>query len=70
MSVIMLAGTHVAEETVYKFTKAVAEAEARAKAIGGVMTTGFAVARMANNDANLPMHPGALRYYRETGLVK
>jgi TRAP-type uncharacterized transport system substrate-binding protein len=48
----------------------VAEAEARAKAIGGVMTTGFAVARMANNDANLPVHPGALRYYKEKGLVK
>jgi TRAP transporter TAXI family solute receptor len=70
MAVIMLAGAHVSEETIYKYTKAVAEAEARAKAIGGVMTTGFAVARMANNDANLPVHPGALRYYKEKGLVK
>ncbi len=70
MAVIMLAGAHVSEEVVYKYTKAVAEAEARAKAIGGVMTTGFGVARMANNDAELPVHPGALRFYKEAGLIK
>jgi uncharacterized protein len=70
MSIVMLAGTHVSEEVVYKYTKAIAEAEARAKAIGGVMTTGFAVAKMATNDAKLPVHPGALRYYQEKGLVK
>jgi TRAP-type uncharacterized transport system substrate-binding protein len=25
---------------------------------------------MATNPANLPYHPGALRYYKEKGLVK
>jgi TRAP-type uncharacterized transport system substrate-binding protein len=25
---------------------------------------------MATNPASLPYHPGALRYYREKGLVK
>ena len=70
MAVIMLAGAHVSEETVYKYTKAVAEAEPRVKAIGGVMTDGFAVANMATNDAKLPVHPGAARYYKEKGLMK
>jgi uncharacterized protein len=70
MAIVMLAGAHVSEETVYKYTKAIAEAEGRAKAIGGVMTTGFAVAKMATNDANLPVHPGAARYYKEKGLMK
>jgi len=25
---------------------------------------------MATNPANLPYHPGALRYYKEKGMVK
>jgi uncharacterized protein len=70
MAVIMLAGAHVSEETIYKYTKAIAEAEPRVKAIGGVMTDGFAVAKMATNDAKLPVHPGAARYYKEKGLIK
>jgi hypothetical protein len=70
MAIVMLAGAHVSEETVYKYTKATAEGEGRVKAIGGVMTTGFAVAKMATNDAKLPVHPGALRYYREKGMMK
>jgi len=70
MWVAMLAGSHVADETVYKYTKAIAEAETAVKRLGGVMSDGFATAKMATNDAKLPYHPGALRYYREKGLVK
>jgi hypothetical protein len=70
MAVVMLAGTHVSPEIVYKYTKAIAEAEARVKALGGVMTTGFSAAKIALNAPNLPYHPGALRYYKEKGLVK
>jgi TRAP transporter TAXI family solute receptor len=70
MAIVMLAGVQVAEETVYKYTKAIAEAEPRVRSLGGVMTTGFASAKMATNAANLPYHPGALRYYKEKGLVK
>ena len=32
--------------------------------------TSFTTAKMATNPANLPYHPGALRYYKEKGLVK
>jgi TRAP transporter TAXI family solute receptor len=70
MGIAMLAGAHVAEETVYKYTKAIAESESRARAIGGVMRDGFARAKMPVNAAGLPYHPGALRYYREQGMVK
>ncbi|HZD20768.1 MAG TPA: TAXI family TRAP transporter solute-binding subunit, partial [Burkholderiales bacterium] len=70
MSVFLLAGKHVPDEVVYKYVKAIAENEARVHAIGGSLKTGFTVAKMATNPANLPYHPGALRYYKEKGLVK
>jgi TRAP transporter TAXI family solute receptor len=68
--VSLLAGSHVPDEVVYKYVKAIAENEARVHAIGGSLKTGFGVAKMANNPANLAYHPGALRYYKEKGLVK
>jgi len=70
MWVSLLAGAHVPDEVVYKYVKAIAENEARVQAIGGSLKSGFAVAKMATNPANLPYHPGALRYYKEKGLVK
>ena len=70
MSVFLLAGKHVSDEVVYKYVKALAEHEDRVKAIGGTLKAGFATAKMPNNDPGLPIHPGALRYYREKGLVK
>ena len=70
MSVFILAGKHVADETVYKYVKAVAENEDRVQKIGGSLQTSFQTAKMATNPAGLPLHPGALRYYKEKGLVK
>ena len=69
-SVFLLAGKHVSDEVVYKYVKAIAENEARVKAIGGNLKTSFATAKMTSNPSRLPMHPGALRYYREKGMVK
>src|SRR3954469_22325940 len=70
MWVSLLAGAHVSDEAVYKYVKAVAESEARVQSIGGSLKTSFTVAKMATNPASLPYHPGALRYYKEKGLVK
>ena len=70
MWVSMLAGAHVSDEVVYKYVKAIAENESRVQSIGGSLKTSFTVAKMATNPANLPYHPGALRYYKEKGLVK
>jgi uncharacterized protein len=68
--VALLAGSHVPDEVVYKYVKAIAENEARVQAIGGSLKTSFKTANMSNNPAGLPYHPGALRYYKEKGLVK
>jgi TRAP transporter TAXI family solute receptor len=70
MWVSLLAGAHVSEETVYKYVKAIAENEESVQKIGGSLKTSFTKAKMATNPANLPYHPGALRYYKEAGLVK
>ena len=70
MWVSLLAGAHVPDEVVYKYVKAIAENEARVQSIGGSLKTSFTTAKMATNPANLPYHPGALRYYKEKGLVK
>ena len=70
MWVSLLAGSHVPDEVVYKYVKAIAENEARVQGIGGSLKTSFTTAKMATNPAELPYHPGALRYYKEKGLVK
>jgi uncharacterized protein len=70
MWVSLLAGSHVPDEVVYKYVKAVAENEARVQAIGGSLKTAFTTAKMTTNPAKVPYHPGALRYYKEKGLVK
>jgi len=70
MWVALLAGADVPDEVVYKYVKAIAENETRVQAIGGSLKTSFTAAKMATNPANLPYHPGALRYYKEKGLVK
>jgi TRAP transporter TAXI family solute receptor len=70
MWVALLAGSHVPDEVVYKYVKAVAENEKRVQDIGGSLKTSFTAQKMAVNPANLPYHPGALRYYKEKGLVK
>lgn len=64
------AGARVSDEVVYKYVKAIAENEARVQAIGGSLKTSFAASKRATNPANLPYPPGALRYYKERGLVK
>jgi uncharacterized protein len=70
MWVSMLAGAHVPDEVVYKYVKAIGENETRVQGIGGSLKTSFTTAKMATNPANLPYHPGALRYYKEKGLAK
>ena len=70
MWISLVAGNHVPEEVVYKYVKAVAENEKRVQDIGGSLKTAFTTQKMSVNPANLPYHPGALRYYKEKGLVK
>jgi len=65
----VVAGAHVAEETVYKFVKAMAQHQDRVRAIHPSLGE-FAPAKVYGNPTQLSYHPGAARYYRETGLLK
>ena len=67
--VALLVGAHTPDEVVYKYVKAVAENQDRVQKIGGSLKT-FTTAAMIKNPASLPIHPGALRYYKEKGMVK
>jgi len=69
-SVMLLVGSHVPDEVVYKYVKAIAENQDRVQKIGGSLKTSFTTAKMTTNSPKLPIHPGALRYYREKGMVK
>jgi len=70
MWISIVAGNHVSDEVVYKYVKAIAENEKRVQDIGGSLKTAFTTQKMSVNPANLPYHPGALRYYKEKGMVK
>lgn len=67
--VALLVGVNTPDEVVYKYVKAIAENQDRVQKIGGSLKT-FTTAAMVNNPAKLPIHPGALRYYREKGMLK
>jgi len=62
-------GAHVPDETVYKYVKAVVEAHEAVVKIGGSLAA-FTPQLAARNESSLPFHPGALRYFKEKGLVK
>jgi TRAP transporter TAXI family solute receptor len=65
----LVAGEHVPDETVYKFIKAMAENQDRVRSIHPSVGQ-FSVQRAARNPTQVPMHPGAERYYREAGVLK
>jgi len=65
----LLAGAHVSEETVYKYVKAVVDAQEAVTKIGGSLSA-FTAQLAARNESGLPFHPGAMRYFKEKGLVK
>jgi TRAP transporter TAXI family solute receptor len=65
----IVAGDHVSEETVYKFTKALMENETRMRGIHPTLA-GFSRAEATRNVTGLAIHKGAERYYREAGIIK
>ena len=66
---VIVAGAHVSDETVYKFTKALYDNEARVRAIHPTLAE-FSLKANAVNQTPLAVHPGAERYYREKGVTK
>lgn len=65
----VLAGSHVSDETVYKFMKALAENEDRVRGIHPSLAK-FSVETISRNPTTVPYHPGAERFYREAGVLK
>lgn len=63
------AGGHVPADTIYKMLKALDDNMERVRAIHPQFKT-FSVEYMAKPNPNLPLHPGAERFYREKGLLK
>ena len=64
-----LAGNHVSEETVYKFLKAITDAKDRVQKVHPSLKN-FSVQSISKNPTPLPFHPGALRFYKEAGVIK
>jgi TRAP transporter TAXI family solute receptor len=65
----VLAGSHVADETVYKFIKAMADNRERVRSIHPSLAP-FAIDKVVRNPTRLAYHPGAERFYREAGVLK
>lgn len=65
----MLAGKHVTEETVYKFLKAMADNRDRVRTIHPSLAK-FALEDAQRNPTQLAYHPGAVRFYRDAGIMK
>lgn len=65
----VVVGAHVSEETVYKLVKALAGNQDRVRSIHPSLGH-FALDKVFGNPTQLSYHPGAVRYYREVGLLK
>ena len=64
---MLVTGTHVSDETIYKITKALYEAKTDLIAQHGVFRS-FDPKKMAVDAADLKYHPGAVKFYAENGL--
>jgi len=68
MATIILVSQDVSEDVVYRVTKAICEKEDKLVEIHGSMDA-YKCATATEN-ATIPVHPGALKYYKEMGYVK
>lgn len=65
----VVAGTHVSDETVYKFMKALVDNKDRVRGIHPSLDK-FSIDTIKRNPTPLPYHPGAERFYREADVLK
>ncbi|MGE5538822.1 MAG: TAXI family TRAP transporter solute-binding subunit [Gemmatimonas sp.] len=65
----VVAGSHVSDETVYKFMKALLDSRDRVRSIHPSLAN-FSLENFGRNPTPLPYHPGAERLYKERGLLK
>jgi len=67
MGTVIMVNKSVSEDVVYKVTKAICENQARLTDIHDSMASYKCSTAIKN--APIPAHPGALKYYKETGYV-
>jgi len=65
---VLMAAARAPEEVIYKITRAIVEGRDEFASVVPTMK-GMAAAEMAEN-FDMPLHPGAARYFREAGLLK
>ncbi len=65
MGTVILVAKSVSEDAVYKVTKTICENESKLADIHGSMAS-YKCATATKN-ATIPVHPGALKYYKEMG---
>lgn len=65
---VLIASSKTSPEVVYKITKAIVEGRGEFANVVSVMK-GISAAEMARN-FDMPLHPGAAKYYKEAGLLK
>src|SRR2546429_187142 len=65
IDVVVAVGTHVKNDVVYEFVKAMRE-NRRALVEGHPIFSGFDERAAGKRQARLPHHPGAIKYFRET----
>jgi TRAP transporter TAXI family solute receptor len=68
IDVVVGVGTHVADEVVYQFVKAVRENK-KGMVEGHPNFNQFDEKQAAKPQPTLPHHPGAIKYYKEVGLL-
>lgn len=68
MGTVILVAKSISEDAVYKVTKTICENESKLADIHASMAS-YKCATATKN-ATIPVHPGALKYYKEMGYVK
>lgn len=69
VDIYTMAGANVPAETVYKMVKALAKNIKKIQSVHRAFR-GFTLKQMINKSDLVNYHPGALRFYREQGLIK
>ncbi len=68
MSTALIVSTDLSTNTVYKITKSICENQSKLESIHSSMK--FFSCKTAIKNASIPVHPGAIKYYKEMGYIK
>lgn len=69
LGTVLIANANLDEETAYKITKAIIEHAEELKASHGAWSRFDPATAMLPQNVGIDLHPGAIRYYREAGMM-